>query len=173
MKTQNATNDFSRAVLIGKKILRPINALVLAGAFAGTGFSATALAEDHWGRHEQLIRDYYAGWEEKRWDKVDAQLAEGFSFTSPAPDDHIPTPAFKAKCWNQAAHIERFDFIHVHGDADALFVLLHVVTTDGRTIRNLEYFTFRDGKIASIEVFFGGTGQGYPTNAQAKQSTDT
>jgi hypothetical protein len=43
---------------------------------------------------------------------------------------------------------------------------VHVITTDERVIRNTEYFTFESGRIRSIEVFFGGTGQGFPTNGK-------
>ena len=47
------------------------------------------------------------------------------------------------------------------------FAIMHVITTEGKLIRNTEYFVFDDqGKIKSIEVFFGGTGKGFPTNAQ-------
>ena len=31
---------------------------------------------------------------------------------------------------------------------------------------NIEYFNFINGKIRSIEVFFGGAGEGFPTNAK-------
>ena len=43
---------------------------------------------------------------------------------------------------------------------------MHVVTNDNRIIRNTEYFTFSNEKIKTIEVFFGGSGQGFPTNTK-------
>ena len=91
-------------------------------------------------------------------------LADGFTFTSAAPDDHIPIEKFKEKCWTQAGHIRKFQFIKILGNEDEAFAIVHVVTNDNKIIRNTEYFTFVDGKIKAIEVFFGGNGQGFPTN---------
>ncbi len=56
--------------------------------------------------------------------------------------------------------------MRITGDGDTAFALVHVITTDDRVIRNTEYFAFENGKIRSIEVFFGGTGQGFPTNGK-------
>ncbi len=39
---------------------------------------------------DKIIRTYFSGYEKKDWNIVSSQLAEGFTFTSPAPDDHIP-----------------------------------------------------------------------------------
>ncbi len=114
--------------------------------------------------HERIIKRYFAGWERKDWDAVARELADGFTFTSPAPDDHLGVEAFKAKCWSQADHIRRFEFPRISGDDQAAFAIVQIITRDNRILRNVECFTFRDGKIASIEVFFGGDGLGFPTN---------
>lgn len=114
--------------------------------------------------NEQIIKAYYGGFEKKDWGQVESQLANGFTFTSPAPDDHISTQQFKAKCWTQASHIRKFEYVRMFGSGDETFALIQILTDTGKTIRNLEFFTFENGKIKSIEVFFGGTGQGYPTN---------
>ena len=114
--------------------------------------------------HEAIIKGYFEGWEKKNWDAVASHLALGFTFTSPAPDDHISVATFREKCWSQAEHIQRFDFVRILGNESEAFALVHVITKEGRVIRNTEFFTFKDGKIQAIEVFFGGTGQGFPTN---------
>ena len=133
------------------------------------GLLAAAVGHGHAGATpppgaEAIIRGYFSGWEKKDWEAVAAHLADGFTFTSPAPDDHLPVDRFKAKCWNQAEHIARFEFIRISGDEHSAFAIIHVVTKDGRILRNTEYFTFQGGKIKSIEVFFGGNGLGFPTN---------
>ena len=115
---------------------------------------------------ETIIKNYFDGWVKKDWSLVAGQLAEGFTFTSAAPDDHIPVERFKEKCWLQAPYIQRFEFVKVMGNNNEAFAIIHVVTTDKRIIRNTEYFTFSDGKIKAIEVFFGGSGQGFPTNSK-------
>jgi ketosteroid isomerase-like protein len=114
----------------------------------------------------RIIKGYFAGWERKDWDAVARLLAPEFTFSSPAPDDHLPIDKFKAKCWNQAAHIDRFEFPKIIGDDQEALAIVHVVTKEGKIVRNIEFFTFRDGKVKSIEVFFGGTGGGFPTNAR-------
>jgi ketosteroid isomerase-like protein len=114
----------------------------------------------------RLIKRYFNGWERRDWEAVASQLAADFTFSSPAPDDHLPTERFKAKCWSQTDWIRRFEFPKILGDEHEALAIVHVVTTDNRVIRNIEYFTFRDGKVASIEVFFGGGGQGYPSNVR-------
>jgi hypothetical protein len=141
---------------------------ILVAALSGVlGCHATTSADGGQGTmHERIIKDYFGGWEGKDWNAVRDQLAAGFTFTSPAPDDDITIEQFHAKCWNQAEHIQRFEFVRiVSAEADA-FALVHVITKAGRRLRNIEYFRFDNGKIASIEVFFGGTGEGFPTNAR-------
>ena len=115
-------------------------------------------------RYEKIIHDYFGGWEKKNWTAVASQLGNGFTFTSPNNDDHISIEQFKEKCWVQAAHIKKFEFVKIIGNDTEAFALMHVITNDNKTIRNIEHFTFSNGKIKSIEVFFGGTGQGFPTN---------
>jgi hypothetical protein len=114
--------------------------------------------------NEQIIKNYFDGWTTKDWPKVASQLAPGFTFTSAAPDDHIPIDKFKEKCWVQADHIERFEFPRIVSNGNEAFAIVHVITKDNKIIRNVEYFHFENGKIKSIEVFFGGNGKGFPTN---------
>ena len=113
---------------------------------------------------EKIIKNYFSGWEKKDWNIVAKNLAEGFTFTSAAPDDHINTQQFREKCWEQAAHIKTFEFPKIAESGNQAFAIVQVITNDNRVIRNVEFFTFEGQKIKSIEVFFGGNGQGFPTN---------
>jgi ketosteroid isomerase-like protein len=114
-----------------------------------------------------LIRRYYMTWENNDWDSLDALLANGFTFSSAAGDDHISKSTFKTQCWDtQSSHIQRFDLMRVVAtDADA-FVMYDCYTTGGKTFRNVEYFRLKDGKVEAIECYFGGAA-GYPTAAGA------
>ncbi len=138
--------------------------ITVAVFFSCYGQSPEERSENLW--HEKIIREYFAGWLNNDWSQVSGQLASGFTFTSPAPDDHITTEQFKEKCWNQAAHVQKFDFIKIIGNEHEAFAIIHVITKDHNIIRNTEYFRFSNGKIKSIEVFFGGTGRGFPTNTR-------
>jgi ketosteroid isomerase-like protein len=157
-----ASSPFSRTATVAT--LRCVFAIVCSAAVFSHVTCDAAEKSREGAAYEQIIKGYFAGWENKDWDTIARHLAAGFTFTSPAPDDHLTTEQFKAKCWNQAEHIARFEFPKIIGDDREALAIVHVVTKDGRIIRNIEYFTFRDGKIQSIEVFFGGSGRGFPTN---------
>src|SRR6185503_4848192 len=117
---------------------------------------------------EKIIKAYFSGWVQKDWRLVEENLDPGFTFTSPAGDDHLPTQKFKDKCWVQAAHILRFDFKRFAEAGTGAYVTYQLFTTDSADFNNTEYFDFNGGKIKSIEVFFGvGKGaSGFPTNKQ-------
>ena len=135
--------------------------LLLSAIFCG--ITAFAKAQDA----DNTIRTYFSGYEKKDWSIVTSQLADGFTFTSPAPDDHIPLPVYKARCWPQSQFTKKVDFVKIVQDGNSAFVIYNITTTDNKHLRNTEYYTFSDdGKIKSIECFFGGTGAGYPTNAR-------
>ena len=116
---------------------------------------------------DKTIRTYFSGYEKKDWNIVSSQLAEGFTFTSPAPDDHIPLAVYKTRCWPQSQFIKKVEFVKIVQDGNCAFAIYNLTTTDNKHLRNTEYYTFNsDGKIKSIECFFGGSGAGYPTNAK-------
>src|SRR5579862_8246372 len=74
---------------------------------AGFAQFASAHAETELGpNNEETIRKYYAAWEKKDWRPFDILLADNFTFTSAAGDDHINKGAFKVKCWGS-----QIDFI--------------------------------------------------------------
>lgn len=105
---------------------------------------------------EATVRKYYKLWEQKEWRPFEILLADNFTFTSAAGDDHISKTAFKKQCWEtQIGHIKRFDLHQVFGNDKAAFVLYDGYTMDDRNFRNAEYLRVRDGKIESIECYFG------------------
>jgi ketosteroid isomerase-like protein len=119
--------------------------------------------------NQRLIRQYYGAWERKDWDVVDMLLADGFTFTSAAPDDHISKTAFKRRCWDtQSPLIEAFDLERVFGGGDEAFVKYLCRTTGGKSFRNVEYLRLRRGKVEAIECYFGGAG--YPSAANARHT---
>jgi ketosteroid isomerase-like protein len=107
-------------------------------------------------KSQEAVRRYYAAWETKTWHQVDIMLADDFTFSSPL-DDHISKSDFKAGCWDtQIAYIDRFDLKQVIGTDNQAFVMYVCHTTNGKTLQNVEYFQFRDGKVKSVECYFGG-----------------
>jgi len=89
-------------------------------------------------------------------DRGAAQLADDFTFTSAAGDDHISKGTFKTRCWeSQIGFIERFELEQVLGNGNEALVKYLCRTKNGRSFRNVESFRFRDNKIEALECYFG------------------
>lgn len=112
---------------------------------------------------EKAVKAYYKGFETKDWNMVVSQLADDFTFTSPANDnDHIPTPKFKEECWGTSKYMKSVKFIKMFEKGDELVLMVEITTTDNKFVRNMDVYDFNSaGKIKAVEVFFGA-GIGYP-----------
>jgi len=117
---------------------------------------------------EKIIKTYFSGYVKKDWNITANQFAEGFTFSSPAGDDHITLAEYKERCFPNCKFFQKIDFPKIMVDGNTALVIYEITTTNNRIIRNVEYWAFSNGKIKSIECFFGGTGAGYPANAQNK-----
>jgi ketosteroid isomerase-like protein len=106
--------------------------------------------------NEKVVRRWYAAWEQKDWQLPDSMLADNFTFSSAAGDDHISKSTFKTQCWDtQINFIGHFDLERVTTGADDAFVKYLCHTKDGKSFRNVEYLRIKDGKLQSIECYFG------------------
>ena len=115
---------------------------------------------------EKVVKAYYSGFEKNDWDAVTAQLADGFTFTSPNDDDHISLDKFKEKCWGTANFFKKVSYLKMAERGDDLMLLVQITTVDGKIVRNVDVFCFNStGRIKSIEVFFGA-GSKYPGNKE-------
>jgi ketosteroid isomerase-like protein len=110
---------------------------------------------------EKVVKAYYTGFEKHDWSGVVSQLAEDFTFTSPNNDDHIPIEEFKERCWGTNSFFQKVNYIKIAENEHDLMLLVEIITTTNKVIRNVDIFSFSDGKIKSIEVFFG-PGAWYP-----------
>jgi len=124
-----------------------VSLLGAASASAETGLSPAK---------EQVIRKWYAAWEQKDWKPVGALLADDFTFSSAAGDDHISKSVFKTRCWEtQINFIERFELERVIGSGTDAFVKYLCLTKNGKSFRNVEYLRVTDQKVEAIECYFG------------------
>jgi ketosteroid isomerase-like protein len=146
-----------------RKALRA-GACALAGA-AGLVVTASARAEtDSSKATEEIVRKWYRVWVEKDEAQFEGLMADNFTFSSAAGDDHISRTTFKTQCWDtQAKLIERTDLERVMTSGNEAFVKYLVHTTNGKSFRNVEYLRVRDGKLETLECYFGGAG--YPSAA--------
>ena len=145
------------SIRVSRRNLLATGGCALVGAVTLPGrASASALGERNL-TNEQVVRRWYAAWEKKDWGPVDSLLADNFTFSSAAGDDHISKSAFKTQCWDtQVNFIDRFDLERVFGSGNDAFVKYLCHTKNGKSFRNVEYFRLRDGKVGSIECYFGG-----------------
>lgn len=119
-------------------------------------------------KSDETIRKWYAAWEKNDWRPIDIMLADDFTFSSAAGDNHISKSAFKVQCWEtQKDFIERFDLQRVFGSGNEAFVMYVCRTKNGKTFRNVEYFKLRDDKVAAIECYFGAQSS-FPSAVSAR-----
>ena len=106
--------------------------------------------------NEEIVRRWYAAWKNKDLNTFNALLANNFTFTSAAGDDHISKSTFKTQCWDtQINFIKDFDLERITTGPDDAFVKYLCYTTNGKSFRNVEYLRIKDGRLVSIECYFG------------------
>ena len=106
--------------------------------------------------NEEIIRKWYEAWEKKDLDTFNMLLADNFTFTSAAGDDHISKSTFKTQCWDtQVDFIGRFDLERITTGAGDAFVKYLCHTKNSKTFRNVEYLRIKNGRLESIECYFG------------------
>ena len=149
------TNLFTGILLAGFALSSP-------AGFAQTITGQTAALEST--PNGKIIKAWYTAWEKNDWNTMTQILADGFTFSSPL-DDHIKINAVKEKCWPNAGRIRKVDVQQLIMNGDAVFVIANGYTTEGKFIRNCDYFTIKDGKISAYECFFG-PGINFPTSGK-------
>jgi ketosteroid isomerase-like protein len=141
---------------MSRRHLLGAGACALTGAVSFPGAASAQAAGELSATKEQLIRKWYAAWEQKDWGPVDALLADNFTFSSAAGDDHISKSVFKTRCWQtQINFIEKFELERVIGNGNDAFVKYLCRTKNGKSFRNVEYLRVTDEKVESIECYFG------------------
>ena len=141
---------------VSRRNLLQTGACALVGAVSIPAPASASAAGGQNSTTEEIVRKWYAGWGQKEWGPLDILLADDFTFSSAAGDDHISKAAFKKQCWEtQINFIANFDLERVAAGADDAFVKYLCHTTNGKSLRNVEYLRVKNGKIQSIECYFG------------------
>jgi ketosteroid isomerase-like protein len=123
----------------------------------------------------ELAKGYYRVFERHDRAFMEENLAADFTFTSPF-DDHIDRAAYFQRCWPKQPLHQKFDFVAVMQEGGKVMIsydcTMHVPnpTHPAARFRNAELMTFKDGKLASVEVFFGDPPAGLTRHAFAVQS---
>lgn len=143
-------------IAVSRRSLLTTVACALVGTVTLEGPALASAMEVQNLTNEEVVRKWYAAWEQNDWGPVDTLLDDNFTFTSAAGDDHISKSTFKARCWEtQIDFIGHFDLERITTGAEDAFVKYLCHTRDGKSFRNVEYLRIRNGKLRSIECYFG------------------
>jgi hypothetical protein len=112
----------TRIVMSRRHLLRA-GACALTGAVSLPALASTSALGEQNLTNEEIIRRWYAAWVNKDLDTFNSLLADDFTFSSAAGDDHISKSAFKTKCWDtQVEFVERSDLERITTGSDDAFV---------------------------------------------------
>jgi ketosteroid isomerase-like protein len=100
------------------------------------------------------VRACLEAFAEKDRAALEALIAEDYHFTSPL-DNGLDRKAYFDICWPNSKTIAGFEFLHCSEDGDLAFVTYEGRTVDGKTFRNCEVHTVRNGQLTNTEVYFG------------------
>ncbi len=143
-------------ITTSRRNLLATGACALVGAVTLPGAARASTLGGHALKNEEIIRKWYAAWEKKDLGTFNILLADNFTFTSAAGDDHISKSTFKTQCWDtQVEFIGHFDLERITTGANDAFVKYLCHTKNGKTFRNVEYLRIKNGKLESIECYFG------------------
>jgi len=143
-------------ITMSRRNLLATGASALVGAVTLPELARAGALEGQNLTNEELVRKWYAAWERKDWGPVDSLLADDFTFTSANNDDHISKSTFKTRCWEtQIDFIGHFDLERIATGVEDAFVKYLCHTKDGKSFRNVEYLRIKNGKLESMECYFG------------------
>ena len=145
-----------KRVAVSRRNLLATGACALVGAVCLPEPASGSTSGGQNSTNEEIIRKWYTAWEKKDLDTFNMLLADNFTFSSAAGDDHISKSTFKTQCWDtQVDFIGRFDLERITTGAEDAFVKYLCHTKNGKSFRNVEYLRIKDGKLESIECYFG------------------
>jgi hypothetical protein len=85
---------------------------------------------------------------------IEALIAEDYRFTSPL-DNALDRETYFKRCWPNSDAIAGFDYIYQTENGNRAFIVYEAHTRAGRTFRNSEVYTVRNGQLVATEVYFG------------------
>src|SRR5580700_158633 len=110
-------------ITVSRRNLLATGAFALVGAVNLPGLASARALEGQNLTNEEIIRKWYAAWEKKDLGTFNTLLADNFTFTSAAGDDHISKSTFKAQCWDtQVNFIGHFDLERITTGGEDAFV---------------------------------------------------
>src|SRR5215469_3170412 len=146
-----------RKITVSRRNLLATGACALVGAVSLPEPARTSVSGAQKLMNVELIRKWYTAWKDKDFATFNNMLADNFTFSSAAGDDHISKTTFKTQCWDtQINFIKDFELERVAKGPNDAFVKYRCYTKNGKSFRNVEYLQIDgNGKLISIECYFG------------------
>jgi ketosteroid isomerase-like protein len=143
-------------ITMPRRNLLATGACALAGAVTLPGPATASASGGPDITNEEIVRKWYAAWEKKDLGTFNRLLADNFTFSSAAGDNHISKSTFKTQCWDtQVDFIGTFDLERITTGGEDAFVKYLCHTKNGKSFRNVEYLRIKNGQLESIECYFG------------------
>jgi ketosteroid isomerase-like protein len=101
-----------------------------------------------------LVRQYFRAYEAKDRAALEKLVTDDFTFSSPL-DKHLSRKQYFKRCWPNSRHHRTFHLENLFAQQEDAFVTYECERMDGVHFRNTEYFQAENGRIKSVEVFFG------------------
>jgi ketosteroid isomerase-like protein len=157
-------------IVMSRRHLLGAGACAVTGAVSLPGVASAGASGGQNAANEEIVRKWYAAWGNKDLDTFNKMLADDFTFSSAAGDDHISKSRFKTQCWDtQINFIGSFDLERITTGPDDAFVKYLCHTKNGKSFRNVEYLRIKNGKLESIECYFGAESS-FPSAVSSGQS---
>ncbi len=84
---------------------------------------------------------------------IEALVGDGFHFTSPL-DNRLDRATYMQRCWPNSQHIDGFEE-RVASETGDTAIIVYEARAGGHRFCNCEVYRARDGKLVSVEVYFG------------------
>jgi hypothetical protein len=101
-----------------------------------------------------VARSCLQAYVDKDREAIEALIADGYHFTSPI-DNALDRKSYFEICWPNSEAMAGFDLIYQTEEGDRAFVVYEGRTSIGKTFRNCEVHTVRNGRLLATEVYFG------------------
>ena len=99
-----------RKITVSRRNLLATGACALVGAVSLPEAARASVSRAQNLMNEELIRKWHTAWKDKDLATFNNMLADNFTFSSAAGEDHISKTTFKTQCWDtQINFIKDFD----------------------------------------------------------------
>ena len=102
----------------------------------------------------EIVRACFVAYEDKDGRAIKELLSNDFVFSSPL-DNKIDRQTYLNRCWPISKNVHDFKLVNLVESGSQVFVTYVSTLNTGKSFRNTEIFEVADGKIKSVEVYFG------------------